>query len=154
MTKPDFIYTTYIKSTPQKVWDAITNPEFTRQYWKHENVSDWKKGSEWKHLDRQANHAKIIGKVLESSPPKRLVITWAEPDNKADDSKVTFEIEATGDMVRLVVIHGDFKADSTLPGRISMGWPLVLSNLKSFLETGKTMDIWAWKNMDCGKSAA
>lgn len=151
MTKPDFIYTTYIKSTPQKVWDAITNPEFTKQYWMHENVSDWKKGSEWKHVDRKNDHAKIIGKIIESTPPKRLVLTWAEPADRADDSQVTFEIEAMEDMVRLNVIHGRFKADSKLPSRISMGWPLVLSNLKSFLETGTTMDIWAWKGMDCSK---
>lgn len=152
MTKPDFIYTTYIKSTPQKVWDAITNPEFTKQYWMHENVSDWKKGSEWKHLDRKNDNVRIIGKVIESNPPKRLVLTWADPADKADDSQVAFEIDSMGDMVRLNVIHGGFKEGSVMSTKIVVGWPLVLSNLKSLLETGKIMDIWAWKT-GCNKAA-
>lgn len=152
MTRPDFVYTTYIKSTPQKVWDAITNPEFTRQYWTNENISDWKKGSEWKHVNKEGNQTWIVGKILESNPPRRLVLTWAEPSDLKDDSQVTFEIEPNQDMVRLIVTHGGFKADSKLPNRISMGWPLVLSNLKSFLETGKVMDIWSWKGQ-CSTSS-
>jgi uncharacterized protein YndB with AHSA1/START domain len=148
MTKSEFVYTTYIKTTPQKLWEALTNPEFTRQYWMHDNVSDWKKGSEWKHTD--GKNDKIIGRVLESNPPRRLVLSWAEPADKTDDSQVAFEIEAIDDMVRLDVIHGGFKAGSKLPSRISKGWPLVLSSLKSFLETGNAIDIWAVKSMGCG----
>jgi uncharacterized protein YndB with AHSA1/START domain len=154
MTSNDFVYTTYIKSTPDKVWTAITNPEFTRQYWMHDNVSDWKKGSEWKHVDQKQNNVRIIGRVLESNPPKRLVLSWADPADRADESKVTFEIEAVADMVRLTVLHGDFKPGSTMIGKVSKGWPLVLSNLKSFLETGKAMDIWAAKVTDCSTTAA
>jgi uncharacterized protein YndB with AHSA1/START domain len=153
MTKPDFIYTTYIKTTPEKLWTAITNPEFTRQYWGHDNVSDWKKGSEWKHIDRKNDHTKIIGKVLESNPPKRLVLTWADPADKADDSRVTFEIDAIEDMVRLNVIHGGFKDDSIMATRIVGGWPRVLSSLKTFLESGKALDTWAGHDMDCAKTA-
>lgn len=145
----DFIYTTYIKSTPEKIWAAITTPEFAKQYWGNENVSDWKTDSEWKHMD--GSNVRVIGKVLESSPPKRLVLSWADPDDRSDDSRVTFEIEALGDMTRLNVVHGNFKAGSDMAGKVSKGWPLVLSNLKSFLETGKAFDIMAFKL--CNKAA-
>lgn len=145
----DFIYTTYIKSTPEKIWNAITNPEFARQYWGNENISDWKIGSKWQHMDGAS--VRVIGKVLESSPPKRLVLSWAEPDNESDDSRVTFEIEALGDMTKLSVVHDNFKAGSQMLGKISKGWPLVLSNLKSFLETGTAFDIMSFKS--CGKAA-
>lgn len=148
-TAKEFIYTTYIKSTAEKIWAAITNPEFAKQYWGNENVSDWKKDSAWKHMD--GSNVRIIGKVLESNPPKRLVLSWAEPDNEADDSKVIFEIEQLGDMTRLNVIHNDFKTGSSMVDKVSKGWPLVLSNMKSFLETGKAFDILAFKS--CGKAA-
>ena len=140
----DFLYTTYIKTTPEKVWQAITNPEFTRQYWGgHGNLSDWKKGSEWKHEDSSNNLVRVSGKVLETNPPKRLVMTWAAPDNKADESQVAFDISMAGDMVRLDVMHTKLSQD--MGSKVSGGWPLVLSNLKSFLETGKAIDIKAVK---------
>jgi len=157
MTNADFVYTTYIKTTPEKVWTAITNPEFARQYWGHENISDWKKGSEWKHANGKDGEVRVIGKVLESDPPKRLVLTWADPADKADDSRVTFEIDPVGDMVRLNVVHGNFKTGSTMAGKVSMGWPLVLSSMKSFLETGKAIDIMGLKaamKMGCSSEAA
>ncbi len=144
--KPDFVYTTYIKTTPDKVWTAITNPEFTRQYWGgHDNVSDWKKGSEWKHALSDGSSVRIVGKVLESNPPKKLVLSWADPADTADDSRVTFDIGMAGDMVRLVVTHDSFKAGSVMPEKIAGGWPLVLSSLKSMLETGKAIDVMAVK---------
>jgi len=154
MTKPsDFIYTTYIKSTPEKVWAAITNSEFTRQYWGHNIISDWKKGSEWKLVTLDEKMVKAVGEVLESLPPQRLVLSWAKPDNKTDGSRAVFEIEAVADMVCLRVVHGDFKAGSDLAGKVSQGWPLVLSGLKSFLETGKPLDI-SWAANSCGGKAA
>ena len=149
MKNDEFVYTTYIRTTQQEVWKAITNPEFTRQYWVHENVSDWKKGSQWKHVYGKENLVRVVGQVLESVPPKRLVLTWADPQDTSDESRVTFEIDALEDMVRLNVIHGNFKAGSTMPSKISMGWPLVLSSMKSYLETGKAIDIMAIK-MQCG----
>ena len=79
----------------------------------------------------------------------RLVLSWADPKNLADESRVTFEIEAIQDMVRLNVMHGNFKADATMAGAVAKAWPLVLSSMKSFLETGSAIDIIALKN--CGK---
>ncbi len=138
-----FIYVFYIRTTPERLWEALTNPEFTRQYWGgNANISDWKKGAKWQHVDRDENkNVYVVGEVLESLPPKRLVLTWADPDDTADSSRVTFEIEPIEDMVRLNVTHGDFKTGSVMAGKVSGGWPRVLSSLKSFLETGKALSI-------------
>jgi uncharacterized protein YndB with AHSA1/START domain len=141
MKKPQLIYTTYIRTTTKRLWDAITQPEFTCQYWGgFANVSDWKKGSEWNHLNPD-KEAWITGKVLECNPPKRLVLSWADPDKLTDVSRVTFEIEAIEDMVRLTVTHDKLKAGSKMLRGVSRGWPLVLSSMKSYLETGKALDI-------------
>ena len=137
MKKQKQVYTTYIRSTPKKTWDAITKPEFTREYWGGmANVSDWKKGAKWEHQAKD-NDVWITGEVVESTPPKRLVLTWADPDKLKDKSRLTFEIEAVDDMVCLIVTHDNFKAGSTMAGKVARGWPLVLSSLKSFLETGE-----------------
>lgn len=151
MNKPELIYTTYIRTTPEKLWNAITNPEFTRQYWGgNENVSDWKPGSKWTHVVGDKERAvRVTGKVMESVPFKRLVLTWAAPENEADVSRVTFEIEPVDDTVRLDVIHGDFKPGSDMINRVSGGWPRVLSSLKSFLETGTALAV-----ANCGSKHA
>ena len=145
MEKPKLVYATYIRTTPKKLWAAITKPEFTRQYWAGlANISDWKKGSSWQHVTKgKKPEIYITGKVLECIPPKHLVLTWADPDDLADQSRVTFEIEAMKDATCLTVTHGNFKAGSTMAGKVSWGWPRVLSSLKSFLETGKGLNIWA-----------
>ncbi len=143
MEKPKLVYTTFIRSTPKKTWDAISNPKFARQYWAGmANVSDWKKGSNWEHLNPD-NEVWITGEVVECTPPKRLVLTWADPDNLKDKSRVTFEIEKVGDSVCLTVTHDQFKARSTMVGKVSWGWPRVLSSMKSFLETGKGLNVFA-----------
>ncbi|MDB6052992.1 MAG: ArsR family transcriptional regulator [Verrucomicrobiales bacterium] len=155
MTKPELIYTTYIQTTPAKLWEAITNPEFTRQYWAgHDNVSDdWKPGSKWSHISNDSERSVyVVGKVVESVPPKRLVLTWAEPGNEADVSRVTFEIEPLEDVVRLNVIHGEFKPGSDMINKVSGGWPRVLSSLKSFLETGKSLNIWTGNSCNSAQS--
>jgi uncharacterized protein YndB with AHSA1/START domain len=143
MKKPNQIYTTFIRTTPKKLWAAITKPEFTRQYWAGlANVSDWKKGSKWEHTTRE-NEVWITGKVLECTPHKRLVLSWADPDDLADKSRVTFEIEQIKNQVCLKVTHGNFKAGSTMAGKVAGGWPRVLSSMKSFLETGRGLDLFS-----------
>ncbi|MCG6143758.1 SRPBCC family protein [Leptospira bandrabouensis] len=147
MEPHNFVYVTYILSTPEKVWNAIVNPEVTSKYWSdplsknpaHINVSEWKVGSEWKHVKMdEEKTVDIIGKVLEVNPPNKLVISWSRPKDIDDESKhshVTFDIEPYSDgLVRLVVTHKDL--DSQMFAGISAGWPSVLSNLKTFLESG------------------
>lgn len=149
MKKPKFVYVTYIRTTPKKLWAALTRPEFNRKYWGgNSNVSDWKKGSRWKHVADagESECCCVAGKVVESVPPKRLVLTWVDPEDKADSSRVSFDIERVKDMTRLTIVHGSFKAGSKMAGKVSHGWPLVLSSLKSYLETGKGIDIWAAKS--------
>jgi uncharacterized protein YndB with AHSA1/START domain len=142
MKNPKLVYTLFIRSTPKKTWEAITKPEFTRQYWGElANVSDWKKGSKWEHVTKE-NETWIVGKVVESEPPKRLVLTWADPDKLKDESRVSFEIEPVEDMVCLTVKHDHFKAGSKMAGKVAFGWPRVLSSLKTFLETGKGLNIF------------
>ena len=97
MDKPQFIYVTYISTTPEKLWNALIDPEITSKYWQHVNVSDWQPGSTSEHRDSGVDGAPLlVGRVLESSPPRRLVLTWAFPVDAAREdkhTKVTFEIE-------------------------------------------------------------
>lgn len=141
--KPEFVYVTYIRTTPVKLWEAITHPEQARQYWGGmTNHSDWATGSRWEHHNEaDTDPIYVFGEILESRPPTRLVVTWVDPDNTADASVVTLDIQPIDDLVRLTVIHGDFQPGSAMQGKISKGWPLVLSSLKSFLETGASIDI-------------
>jgi uncharacterized protein YndB with AHSA1/START domain len=149
MTKEttSFVYVTYSLSTPEKVFEAITKPEVARRYWGHENLSDWKAGSQWRHV--RANDERtvqIVGKVVEVSPPTRLVITWANPSQAADPdsySRVTFAIDEYDAMVRLTVTHDELEAGSGMAKGITRGWPIVLSSLKSLLETGQGLDVFA-----------
>ena len=147
MPKSRFVYAIYIAASAETVWQALLDGEFTRQYWGHENVSDWAPGSRWEHRradgDRQVE---ILGEVLEASPPNRLVITWVEPSDRAHDdrrSRVTFEIEPVAEMVRLTITHDDLERGSEMEGKIIQGWPRVLSSLKSLLETGQALNTWA-----------
>ncbi|MDI1343135.1 MAG: SRPBCC family protein [Pseudolabrys sp.] len=145
MTKASFVYVTYIRSTPQKVWDALTDGEITRQYWGHRNLSDWKSGSAWEHKRLSDGGADIVGKVLETAPPKRLVISWADPASATQPEKVSrveFNIEPyKDDSVKLTVSHTELEPGSGMERGISKGWPAVLSALKSFLETGKATPL-------------
>ncbi len=142
-----FVYVTYIRSTPERVYEAITKPEIARAYWGHENVSDWRAGSDWQHVrDNDERTVELVGKVIEVSPPTRLVISWASASQAADPashSRVTFEIEPYDGMVRLTVSHDELEAGSGMANGISKGWPIVLSSLKSFLETGQAIDVFA-----------
>ena len=138
-----FVYVTYIATTPENVWKALLEGELTRQYWKHENVSDWKPGSKWELVaDDGRRTVRHVGKVLESVPNKRLVLTWGDVgDDAAKHSRVAIDIETVGETVRLTVTHDELSPD--MRRRITNGWPRVLSGLKSFLETGRALNTWA-----------
>lgn len=141
-----FVYVTYIRTTAERVYEAITTPEIARRYWGHENVSDWTPGATWEHVRANADRpVEIVGKVVEAVPPQRLVITWSAASKAGDpdeESRVTFEIDTQeGGMVRLSVTHDQLQPGSGMEKGIGKGWPLVLSSLKSFLETGTGMDL-------------
>lgn len=151
MTKPEFVYVTYISTTPEKVWQALTDTDVARKYWvgskgpAHVNVSDWRVGSKWEHQRAdESRAADVVGKVVEIAPPNRLVLSWARPaeaDDASKHSRVTFEIEPqAGGVVRLTVSHENLENDPKMLASISGGWPAVLSNLKTFLETGEALD--------------
>jgi len=145
MNDERFVYVTYIATTAQQVWDALLKGELTRQYWGHENVSDWKPGSKWQHVaDDGKRTVRLVGEVLESVPNKRLVLTWGDAvaaADKAKRSRVAIDIETVGEMVRLTVTHDELSPQ--MRRDITNGWPRVLSSLKSFLETGRPLNTWA-----------
>ncbi|MGA7437875.1 MAG: SRPBCC family protein [Luteibacter sp.] len=145
--KTCFVYVTYIRSTPEKVFEAITKPEIARRYWGHENVSDWMPGSGWQHVRaNEQRTVQVVGKVVECTPPVRLVITWASPaqaDDPGSYSRVRFDVEEYEDMVRLTVTHDELETGSGMAKGIQHGWPIVLSSLKSLLETGQGIDVFA-----------
>jgi uncharacterized protein YndB with AHSA1/START domain len=140
-----FIYVVYIRSTADTLWDALTKPELTRAYW-CETVQqcDWRVGAEWRLMipDGRVGDA---GKVLEIDPPHRLVLSSRNeflPELKAEGySRVSFEIEPLGDLVRLTLNHEIDREPSQLIDGVSNGWPAILSSLKSFLETGVPLDL-------------
>jgi uncharacterized protein YndB with AHSA1/START domain len=143
MASEKFVYVTYIASTPARVWKALTDGELTRQYWKHTNETDWKPGSRWKHVADDGT-VKLVGKVVEVVPNKRLVLTWGDVADAADTSRhsrVAIDVETVGQMVRLTVTHDELYPD--MAQKIAAGWPRVLSSLKSLLETGRALDTWA-----------
>ncbi|MEV0317384.1 ArsR/SmtB family transcription factor [Streptomyces sp. NPDC050658] len=144
--KPTYVYVTYIESTPQQVWHALTDAELTAAYWGHANVSDWRQGSDWEHRRTDGSGiADVVGKVVESTPPTRLVTTWADPGAKpgAEPSQVTFDIEPYGGIVRLTVTHENLASEEERAEAAS-GWAAVMSNLKSLLETGSPLPEQPW----------
>jgi uncharacterized protein YndB with AHSA1/START domain/DNA-binding transcriptional ArsR family regulator len=157
MDRPTFVYTTYIRTTPQKLWQALTEPAFTERYWNITFDSDWKAGSPMTWHQRGVTIADAEQVVVESVPYSRLSYTWhaftpelaAVLDIDADRaqrlaaerrSKVTFDIEALdGEQVKLTVVHDDLEPGGVMAGMISNGWPRVLANLKTLLETGEPL---------------
>jgi len=157
MDKPRFVYATYISTTPERLWQALTEPAFTKRYWETSFITDWAKGSPmtWD------NHGVLISDpeqvVIESDPFRRLSYTWhtltpelAERFGWDADflakiaseprSTVTFQIEPAGEgVVKLTVVHDGFGPDSTVAEMVSVGWPAVIASLKTLLETGEPL---------------
>jgi len=144
MASSRFVYVTYIRTTPEKLWQALLDPEFTRQYWVGTwQDCDWKVGSTWKLMipDGRVGDS---GKVIEIEPHRRLVLRWRNefrPELRAEgDSRLTYEIEQHGESVKLTIIHEMGKPGSKFIQAVSGGWPLILASLKSLLETGEPLE--------------
>jgi DNA-binding transcriptional ArsR family regulator/uncharacterized protein YndB with AHSA1/START domain len=144
---PAYVYVTYIHSTAEKVWHALTDAELTGAYWGHNNVSDWETGSSWEHVRTDGSGiADVVGVVVEATPPTRLVLTFDAPSETPAEVQalVTFLIEPYEEIVRLTVTHENLPDQDAL-GAISAGWPAVMANLKSLLETGAVLPQAPWE---------
>lgn len=146
-SRPSYVYVTYIEASPERVWEALTDPELTARYWGHSNVSDWQVDSSWQHRRVDGSDiADVVGTVLESVPPRRLAFTFDSPGPvpPGGPSTVTFDIEPYHEIVRLTVTHENLPDDEALQA-ISAGWPAVFANLKSLLETGHVLSRAPWE---------
>jgi uncharacterized protein YndB with AHSA1/START domain/DNA-binding transcriptional ArsR family regulator len=158
MDRPAFVYTTYIETTPERLWQALTDPVFTRRYWGVAFETDWTVGSAITWELRGMTVADPDQIVLEAEPYRRLAYTWltitpeyAKAAGYSDEyfakvaserrSKVTFDLEPLGRLVKLTIVHDDFDPGSVQLANVSSGWPAVLSSLKTLLETGEALDI-------------
>jgi uncharacterized protein YndB with AHSA1/START domain len=143
MSKPEFVYTTYIETTTEKLWHALMSGDFTERYWfGHRVASDWKPGSAYRFTKQ--GETTIEGNVLGIDPPKRLVYTWnpCSPETKGERvSRVTFDLEPRGKVIKLTVTHDNLDPAGVTLRNISGGWPMVLASLKSLLETGHALKL-------------
>jgi len=145
MARSTFVYVSYIRTTPEKLWSALTDDvEIMKQYWFGVHCeSQWKAGSSWKMLSPDG-HILDAGAIVEAEPPRRLVIRWQhqnKPDLKAEgDSLCTMELEPSGTAVKLSITHIIERDPSKFILAVSGGWPKILASLKSFLETGEPLD--------------
>ncbi len=144
MADSRFVYVTYIRTTPEKLWRALIDPEFTRQYWcDTRQECEWTPGASWRLMipDGRVGDS---GEVLEIEPGRRLVLSWRnEFKSELRDegpSRLTYEIEPQGDMVKLTVIHESDTPGSKLIEMVSNGWPMIMSSLKSLLETSASLE--------------
>jgi uncharacterized protein YndB with AHSA1/START domain len=143
MSKPEFVYVTYIETTPEKLWHALTDGDFTERYWFGARLeSDWKVGSRFAMVrDGTVGDA---GEVLECDPPRRLSYTFVNLSERYRDerpARATFVLEPYGKLVKLTLTHEGFDQGSRMLPAISKGWPAILSSLKSILETGRPLEI-------------
>jgi uncharacterized protein YndB with AHSA1/START domain len=143
MADSRFVYVTYIRTTPAKLWNALRDPEFSRQIWSEGWIdTDWEQGSPWE-LRFPGGRVSDSGEILEIEPEKRLVLSWQHqvyPEMKADDlTRCTFDLEPVGESVKLTVVHECSKPDAKVIEGVSSGWPHILSSLKSLLETGESL---------------
>ena len=144
MPKPEFVYTTYIETTPERLWHALTDGDFTERYWLGARLrSDWKVGSSFEMV-RSDGTVSDAGKVVEYDPPRRLAYTFVNQSDRYRNefpALATFVLEPYGKLVKLTLTHEGFAEGSKFLEGISKGWPAILSSLKSILETGAPLDI-------------
>jgi uncharacterized protein YndB with AHSA1/START domain len=145
MAESQFVYVTYIRATAEKLWQALTEPEFTRQYWfDTTQVSEWKPGASWRLLFADGRVADS-GEIVEIDAPRRLLLTWRhelDAEMRAEGySRLSYKLEAQGEAVKLTVTHAMDKSESKFIQAISTGWPPILSSLKSLLETGEPLEV-------------
>jgi uncharacterized protein YndB with AHSA1/START domain len=138
-----FVYVTYIRTTPEQLWQGLTDPEFTRKYWAETwQESDWQVGSNWRVMMPDGS-ACDTGKVLEIDRPRRLVLAWRidwMPEMRAEGyTRVTYELEPEGDSVKLTLTQEIDREESQVIDAMSEGWPHLLASLKSLLETGEPL---------------
>jgi len=144
MSKPEFVYVIYIETTPDQLWKALTDGDFTERYWFGVRLrSDWTIGSTFQmvHGDGTISDA---GQVVAYDPPKRLAYTFVNLSDEYRDDRpalATFELEPHGRLVKLTLTHAGFAAGGKMLPAVSRGWPAILSSLKSMLETGQPLDI-------------
>jgi uncharacterized protein YndB with AHSA1/START domain len=144
MRKPEFVYVTYIETTPEKLWEALTSSEFSKRYWFNTEVkSDWKIGSPFALV--MDGTTTDVGEILEVDRPRRLSYTFhhvlSEAARKERPTKVVFNLEPHGKLVKLTLTHEDFEDGSVILDGISKGWPAILSSLKTMLESGAALAI-------------
>ena len=144
MSKPEFVYTTYIETTPEKLWQALTDGNFTERYWFGARLkSDWKVGSSFEMV-RSDGTVSDAGKVVEYDPPRRLAYTFVNLSDKYKNefpALATFVLEPYGKLVKLTLTHEGFAEGGKMLSGVSKGWPAILSSLKSLLETGQPLEI-------------
>jgi uncharacterized protein YndB with AHSA1/START domain len=138
--KSSFVYVTYIRTTPEQLWTALTTSDFMKKYWFGMNIeTDWKAGSPWK-LIFPDGRAADTGEIVELDSPRRIVLRWRNefrPELTAEGyARCSIELEPQDAAVKLTISHTIERADSKLIEAVSGGWPRILSNLKSLLETG------------------
>jgi uncharacterized protein YndB with AHSA1/START domain len=143
MAESRFVYVTYIRTTPAKLWRALLDPEFTRQYWVETwQESEWQPGASWRIMIPDGRVADS-GEVLEIEPERKLVLSWRnefKPELKAEGySRLTYELEQVGESVKLTITHEIDKPESKFIQAVSNGWPHILASLKSLLETGQSL---------------
>ena len=141
--KSSFVYVTFIKTTPEALWAALTTPEFIKRFWFGMTIeTDWKVGSSWKLVFSDGRIADT-GEIVQFEPPTRMVWRWRNefrPELKAEgDALCAFDLDPLDGAVKLTVSHTIERADSKFIEAVSGGWPRILSNLKSLLETGATI---------------
>jgi uncharacterized protein YndB with AHSA1/START domain len=144
MAESEFVYVTYIRTTPEKLWRALTEPEFTRKFWVDTvQECEWKPGAAWRLMIPDGRVADT-GEVVEIDPPRKLVLTWQNhmfPEMTAEGhSRMTYLLEPKGGVVKLTVTHTMDRPDSKLVKAVSNGWPHILASLKSLLETGESLE--------------